>query len=207
MFDRFTDRSKKILALARTEAISNKSEAVFTEHILVGMMREGSGVAGNCLANFDLSIKQVRDEIAKLNKPREPISDRIDYSPHARDLFLGAVDEAKKIGHNYVGTEHLLLSLLANKFFNGYIILEECGIKPDKVRHYLLNLLGLAPKKYKLKDAKDVVSILDLTNGKEVVAFYHKESHSLSFVEFSNIPVDDLEEITEVCREWKESNS
>ena len=97
----------KVLSLAKTEAISTKSEAVFTEHILIGLMKEESGVAHHCLSNFYLSIKQVRDEIAKLNKPKEQISDKIDYSPHTRDLFKNAIDEAKKIKHPSHATAYM----------------------------------------------------------------------------------------------------
>jgi ATP-dependent Clp protease ATP-binding subunit ClpC len=139
MFERFTDRSMKVLSLAKNEAINTKTAAVFTEHILIGLMREGSGVAHHCLSNFYLSLKQVRDEIAKLNKPKEEVAaDRIDYSPHVRELFNDAIEAAKKIGHNYVGTEHLLASLLSNKAFTGYFILEKCDLEPDKIMVYLM---------------------------------------------------------------------
>jgi ATP-dependent Clp protease ATP-binding subunit ClpC len=207
MFEKFTDRSMKVLNLAKNEAIKTKSEVVFTEHILIGCMREESGVAHHCLSNFDLSIKRVRDEIVKLNKSKEQVSDKVDYSPHARELFKNAIDEAEKIGHNYIGTEHLLLSLLANKEFNGYAIMETCGLKTSEVKHYLLNLLGLSLQRYKIRDLKDVDGILDVVdNTGKLISLYQPQTDSLNFWNAVNIPLDDLEEIIEVCKLWKETS-
>src|SRR5208337_1282465 len=114
MYERFTDRARKVMQLANQEAQRFNHEYIGTEHILLGLVKEGSGVAADVLKNLDVDLRRIRLEVEKLlqsGPDKVPLS-RLPQTPRAKKVVEYAMDEARNLGHNYVGTEHVLLGLL-----------------------------------------------------------------------------------------------
>ena len=114
MYERFTDRARKVMQLANQEAQRFNHEYIGTEHILLGLVKEGSGVAANVLKNLDIDLRKVRLEVEKLVKsgPDMVTMGKLPQTPRAKKVIEYAIEEARNLNHNYVGTEHLLLGLL-----------------------------------------------------------------------------------------------
>src|ERR1700751_3519395 len=114
MFERFTDRARKVMALANQEAQRFNHEYIGTEQILLGLVKEGSGVGPNVLKNLDVDLRKVRLEVEKLVKPGpEPVTiGKLPQSPQAKKVVEHAIEESRNLNHSSVGTEHLLLGLL-----------------------------------------------------------------------------------------------
>jgi len=144
MFDRFTDRARKVMGYARLEAERFNHDYIGTEHILLGLIKEGSGVAANVLENLDVDLEKVRAEIEKRVKhgPDTGTMGHLPFSPRARKVIDYAVEEAKSLGHKYVGTEHLLLGLLREEEGKAAEVLTSLGVKLDDVRREVMELLG-----------------------------------------------------------------
>src|SRR5512140_370234 len=113
MFERFTDRARKVMALANQEAQRFNHEYIGTEHILLGLVKEGSGVGANVLKNLDVDLRRVRLEVEKLIKSGpDPVAiGKLPLTPLAQKVTESAAREAVDLKHNYVGTEHVLLGL------------------------------------------------------------------------------------------------
>src|SRR5512138_1838716 len=144
MFERFTDRARKVMALANQEAQRFNHEYIGTEHILLGLVKEGSGVGANVLKNLDIDLRKVRLEVEKLVKsgPDMVTMGKLPQTPRAKKVIEYAIEEARNLGHNYVGTEHLLLGLLREKDGVAAQVLMNLGLKLEEVREEVLNLLG-----------------------------------------------------------------
>jgi len=144
MFERFTDRARKIMALANQEAQRFNHEYIGTEHILLGLVKEGSGVGANVLKNLDVDLKKVRLEVEKLVKsgPDMVTMGKLPQTPRAKKVIEYAIEEARALNHNYVGTEHLLLGLLRESEGVAAQVLMNLGLKLEEVREEVLNLLG-----------------------------------------------------------------
>lgn len=114
MFEKFTDRARKILHLANIEAQRFNHDYIGPEHILLGLIKEGSGIAAWVLKNFEINILEVRLEIEKLVRafPEKHIMGHIPQTPLTKEVLSQAVIESQNLNHNYVGTEHILLGLL-----------------------------------------------------------------------------------------------
>src|SRR5213596_721421 len=114
MYERFTDRARKVMQLANQEAQRLHHEYIGTEHILLGLIREGSGVAANVLKNLDIDLRKVRQEVEKLVQVSLEVCapGRLPQTPRAKKVVEYAIEEARNVNHNYVGTEHILLGLL-----------------------------------------------------------------------------------------------
>ncbi|MCI5108871.1 MAG: NDP-hexose 4-ketoreductase, partial [Candidatus Pacebacteria bacterium] len=108
MFERFTDRARKIVALANQEAQRFNHEYVGTEHILLGILKEGSGVAANVIKNHNVDLRKVRLEVEKLVKsaPEMITQGKRPQTPRAKKVIEFAIEESRNLNHNYVGTEH-----------------------------------------------------------------------------------------------------
>ena len=113
MFERLTDRARKVMALANQEAQRFNHEYIGTEHILLGLVKEGSGVGANVLKNLGIDLRKVRLEVEKLVKsgPEMVTMGKLPQTPRAKKVIEYAIEEARNLNHNYVGTEHLLLGL------------------------------------------------------------------------------------------------
>ena len=144
MFERLTDRARKVMALANQEAQRFNHEYIGTEHILLGLVKEGSGVGANVLKNLDIDLRKVRLEVEKLVKsgPEMVTMGKLPQTPRAKKVIEYAIEEARNLNHNYVGTEHILLGLLREQDGVAAQVLMNLGLKLEDVREEVLNLLG-----------------------------------------------------------------
>jgi hypothetical protein len=144
MYERFTDRARKVMQLANQEAQRLHHEYIGTEHILLGLMKEGSGVAANVLKNLNVDLRTIRLEVEKIlvSGPLFVSTRKLPQTPKARKVIDSAIEEARNLGHNYVGTEHLLLGLLHEQDCVAYQVLLNLDLKADRVRACVLQLLG-----------------------------------------------------------------
>jgi ATP-dependent Clp protease ATP-binding subunit ClpC len=144
VFDRFTDRARKVMGLARQEAQRLNHEYIGTEHILLGLVQEESGVAANVLKNMDVDLKKIRIEVEKLVQSggATVTMGQLPFTPRAKKVLEYALEEASQLGHNYIGTEHLLLGLLRESDGVAAQVLLNLGLKLEEVREEVLELLG-----------------------------------------------------------------
>jgi len=144
MFNRFTERARKVILLAKEEAKRFNHDYIGTEHILLGLVREGEGVAAAVLESAGLSSEKIRVEIEKLVKagPSTLISGDIPFTPKAKKVMELSMDEAVSLGHNYIGTEHLLLGLLREGEGVAAQVLINLGLDLNKARSEIMRLLG-----------------------------------------------------------------
>ena len=147
MFDRFTDRAKKVMNLARQEAQRFNHEYLGTEHILLGLVQEGSGVAANVLRNMQIDLAKIRTEVEKLVKtgPSMVTMGQLPFTPRAKKVLELSMEEAGNLGHNYIGTEHLLLGLIKENEGIAAKVLTNLGVKLEDVREEVLEFLGAEP--------------------------------------------------------------
>ncbi len=144
MFERLTDRARKVMALANQEAQRFNHEYIGTEHILLGLVKEASGVGANVLKNLGIDLRKVRLEVEKLVKsgPEMVTMGKLPQTPRSKKVLEYAIEEARNLNHNYVGTEHLLLGLLREQDGVAAQVLVNLGLKLEEVREEVLNLLG-----------------------------------------------------------------
>jgi ATP-dependent Clp protease ATP-binding subunit ClpC len=144
MFDRFTDRARKVMNLAKTEAQRLNHEYIGTEHILLGLIHEGSGVAANVLRNMGIDLRRIRSEIEKMVKgnPTLVSMGQLPFTPRAKRVLELSMEEASNLGHNYIGTEHILLGLLRESEGIAARVLTGMNVKLDEVREEVLEFLG-----------------------------------------------------------------
>ena len=144
MFDRFTDRAKKVMNLARQEAQRFNHEYLGTEHILLGLVQEGSGVAANVLKNMAIDLNKIRAEVEKIVKtgPTMVTMGQLPFTPRAKKVLELSMEEASNLGHNYIGTEHLLLGLIKENEGIAAQVLLNLGVKLEDVREEVLEFLG-----------------------------------------------------------------
>jgi ATP-dependent Clp protease ATP-binding subunit ClpC len=144
MYERFTDRARKVMQLANQEAQRFNHEYIGTEHILLGLVKEGSGVAANVLKNLDVDLRRIRLEVEKLvqSGPEMVTMGKLPQTPRAKKVIEYSMEEARNLNHNYVGTEHILLGLLREQEGVAAQVLINLGMKLEDVREEVLNLLG-----------------------------------------------------------------
>jgi ATP-dependent Clp protease ATP-binding subunit ClpC len=144
MFDRFTDRAKKVMSFARQEAMKFNHEYIGTEHILLGLVQEGSGVAANVLKNMNIDLEKIRHEVEKIVKtgPSMVTMGQLPFTPRAKKVLELSMEEASNLSHNYIGTEHLLLGLIRENEGIAAQVLMNLGVKLDEVREEVLEFLG-----------------------------------------------------------------
>src|SRR5919199_418333 len=144
MYERFTDRARKVMQLANQEAQRFNHEYIGTEHILLGLIKEGSGVAANVLKNLDIDLRKIRLEVEKIvqSGPEMVTMGKLPQTPRAKKVIEYSIEEARNLNHNYVGTEHLLLGLLREQEGVAAQVLMNLGLKLEDVREEVLNLLG-----------------------------------------------------------------
>src|SRR6266581_3314084 len=148
MYERFTDRARKVMQLANQEAQRFNHEYIGTEHILLGLVKEGSGVAANVLKNLDIDLRKIRLEVEKIvqSGPDMVTMGKLPQTPRAKKVIEYSIEEARNLNHNYVGTEHLLLGLLREQEGVAAQVLMNLGLKLEDVREEVLNLLGHNPE-------------------------------------------------------------
>ncbi|MFM7593572.1 MAG: Clp protease N-terminal domain-containing protein, partial [Isosphaeraceae bacterium] len=144
MYERFTDRARRVMQLANSEAQRFNHDYVGTEHLLLGLVKEGSGVAANVLKNIDVDLRKIRVEVEKIvqSGPDMVSMGKLPHTPRAKKVLEYAFEEARNLNHNYVGTEHLLLGLLREQEGVAAQVLMNLNLKLEDVREEVLNLLG-----------------------------------------------------------------
>ncbi|EAC4347423.1 ATP-dependent Clp protease ATP-binding subunit [Listeria monocytogenes] len=142
MFGRFTQRAQKVLALSQEEAMRLNHSNLGTEHILLGLVREGEGIAAKALYELGISSEKVQQEVEGLIGHGEKAVTTIQYTPRAKKVIELSMDEARKLGHTYVGTEHILLGLIREGEGVAARVLSNLGISLNKARQQVLQLLG-----------------------------------------------------------------
>ena len=144
MFNRFTERARKVIILAKEEARRFNHDYIGTEHILLGLIREGEGVAAAVLEKMGLDLKTIRLEVEKVVQPgpTTQILGDIPFTPRAKKALELAAEEARSLGHNYIGTEHILLGLIREGESVASQVLLNLGLDLDRVRNEVLNVLG-----------------------------------------------------------------
>jgi ATP-dependent Clp protease ATP-binding subunit ClpC len=146
MSNRFTERAQRVILIAQEEAKRLNHDYVGTEHLLLGLIALGEGVAAQVLANLGVDLRRVRSEVEKIVGTGDNVMllGEIPFTPRAKKVLELAVEEAQNMGHNYVGTEHLLLGLIREEEGVAARVLENLGVRLDVVREEVISLLGEA---------------------------------------------------------------
>jgi ATP-dependent Clp protease ATP-binding subunit ClpA len=146
MHEQFTDRARKTMRLANQEAQRFNHEYIGTEHILLGLIKDGSGVAANALKNLDIDLRKIRLEIEKIvqSGPDEVSTGELRQTPRAKKTIDYSIEEARNLHHNYIGTEHLLLGLLREEEGVAAQVLMNLGLNLQDVREQVLKVLAAA---------------------------------------------------------------
>lgn len=142
MFGRFTERAQKVLALSQEEAVRLGHNNIGTEHILLGLIKEGESIAAKALLALGLGLEKIQDEVESLIGRGQEQPTNIAYTPRAKKVIELSMDEARKLGHTYVGTEHILLGLIREGEGVAARVLNNLGISLNKARQQVLQLLG-----------------------------------------------------------------
>jgi ATP-dependent Clp protease ATP-binding subunit ClpC len=143
MFERFTERARQVVVLAQEEARSLKHNYIGTEHLLLGLLREDEGVAARVFEKLDISVEEVRAAVVRIVGSGEEIPQgQIPFTPRAKKVLELALREALSLGHNYIGTEHILLGLIREEEGVATRILLDLDADPDKVRAEVMHLLS-----------------------------------------------------------------
>jgi len=142
MFGRFTERAQKVLALSQEEAIRLGHTNIGTEHILLGLIKEGDGIAAKALTSLGLKFEDIQEEVELLIGTGQKQSQTIHYTPRAKKVIELSMDEARKLGHSYVGTEHILLGLIREDEGVASRVLRNLDVSLNRARQQVLQLLG-----------------------------------------------------------------
>jgi len=163
MYERFTERAKKLIVHARTEAKRLNSDFVRTEHMLLGLVRERDGVAARALSNLGVELDQLQRSIEQHLRPGAltPRNDDIPFSPSSKKVLEYAIDEARKLNHPYVGTEHILLGLLREGESAAFKLLNDNRIDLAGVQEEIGKLLGISERRSARSAKKSQTPALD----------------------------------------------
>ena len=144
MFNRFTERARKVIVYAKEEARRFNHDYIGTEHLLLGLIREGEGVAAAVLQKLGLDLETIRIEVEKLVQPgpQTQVMGDIPFTPRSKKALELSAEEARALGHNYIGTEHLLLGLVKEGEGMAYRVLLNLGLDLGKLRNEVMELLG-----------------------------------------------------------------
>jgi ATP-dependent Clp protease ATP-binding subunit ClpC len=143
LFERFTERARQVVNLAQTEARTLKHDHVGTEHLLLGLVREDKGVAARVLGSLDVTLERTRGEVVRIvGVGNRDQSGQIPFTVDARRVLEQALHEALVLGHNYIGTEHLLLGLISLTDGPSVRILADMNVTPDAVRSETLRVIA-----------------------------------------------------------------
>lgn len=143
MYGRFTEKAQHVIYYAQEEARAMNYPAVGTEHLLLGILREGESVASKALTNMGVDLQKTREIVLRLLSPgQDPVGDEIAITPRVKKVLVLAQDEAAHWGVNYIGTEHLLLGILREGEGVASQVLAQLGVEPEKVRKQVIALLG-----------------------------------------------------------------
>ena len=143
MFERFTDRARRVAVLAQEEARMLHHDYIGTEHILLGLIREGEGVAAQDLESLGISLEAVRQQVEGITgQGQQAPSGHIPFTPRATKVLELSLREALQLGHNYIGTEHILLGLIREGEGVAAQVLVKLGADPSRIRQQVIQLLA-----------------------------------------------------------------
>jgi ATP-dependent Clp protease ATP-binding subunit ClpA len=145
VFDRFTDRARKVMGLARQEAQRLNHDYIGTEHMLLGLVKEGAGVAASVLKNLEIDLEKIRTEVERLARPGTTAvspTGQLPFTPRGKKVLELSLEEASGLGHTYIGTEHLLLGLLRENEGIAAQVLGNLKVKVEDLREEVLELLA-----------------------------------------------------------------
>src|SRR5271157_972271 len=143
MFERFTERARQVVVLAQEEARTLKHNYIGTEHILLGLLREEEGLAARVLESLDITVERVRAQVVRIvGSGEEVTSGQIPFTPRAKKVLELALREALSLGHNYIGTEHILLGLIREDEGVAARILLDLDAEPEKIRNEVMRTLS-----------------------------------------------------------------
>src|SRR5215212_2058711 len=143
MFERFTERARKVVVLAQEEARHFNHNYIGTEHLLLGLLREDEGVAARALGSLNVTLDEVREQVESIvGYGEEGTGGQAPFTPRSKKVLELALREALQLGHNYIGTEHILLGLVRESEGVAARVLSNLGVDPDKVRREVVRMLG-----------------------------------------------------------------
>jgi ATP-dependent Clp protease ATP-binding subunit ClpA len=146
MFERFTDRARRVVVLAQEEARMLNHNYIGTEHILLGLSREGEGLAAEALESLGISLDAVRQQVEEIiGQGQQVPSGHIPFTPRAKKVLELSLREALQLGHNYIGTEHILLGLIREGDGVAAQVLVRLGADLNRVRHQVIELIASRP--------------------------------------------------------------
>jgi ATP-dependent Clp protease ATP-binding subunit ClpC len=142
MFERFTERARQVVVLAQDEARALKHNYIGTEHILLGLLREEEGLAARVLDSLEITVEEVRAQVARIvGQGDEVTTGQIPFTPRAKKVLELSLREALQLGHNYIGTEHILLGLIREGEGVAAQVLQKLGADLNRVRQAVVQLL------------------------------------------------------------------
>jgi ATP-dependent Clp protease ATP-binding subunit ClpC len=143
MFERFTDRARRVVVLAQEEARMLNHNYIGTEHILLGLIHEGEGVAAKALESLGISLEAVRSQVEEIiGQGQAAPTGHIPFTPRAKKVLELSLREALQLGHNYIGTEHILLGLIREGEGVAAQVLQKLGADLNRVRQTVIQLLS-----------------------------------------------------------------
>jgi ATP-dependent Clp protease ATP-binding subunit ClpC len=146
MFEKFTDRARRVVVLAQEEARLLNHSSIGTEHLLLGIVHEGQGVAARVLEALDIRLSAVRHALERqLTRGPTPPAAPPQFTPRAKKALEDALRESMELGHNYIGTEHVLLGLLHNDESTAARVLKELGASLVRAREQVVAVLADRP--------------------------------------------------------------
>ena len=188
MHERFTDRARKVMQLANQESQSFNHEYIGTEHVLLGLVKEGSGVAAHALKRLDVDLQKIRLEVEKIvqSGPDRVTMGKLPQTPRAKKVIEYSLEASQSFNHNYVGTEHLLLGLLREQEGVAAQVLMNLGLKLDDVREEVLDILNPdrkppAPQNPHLARMKYLLARPDMTDD-ELLAIIERTLYGLEWL-------------------------
>jgi ATP-dependent Clp protease ATP-binding subunit ClpC len=169
MFERFTDRARRVVVLAQEEARMLNHAHIGTEHLLLGLVHEGQGVAARALEALGISLEAVRREVEEIiGRGEQPPSGHIPFTPRAKKVLELSLRESNQLGHEYIGTEHILLGLLREGEGVAAQVLVKMGTDLNRVRQQVIELLhghsGERPpsgRRVRARSGGDILDLLD----------------------------------------------
>jgi ATP-dependent Clp protease ATP-binding subunit ClpC len=143
VFERFTERARHVVVLAQEEAPTLRHNYIGTEHVLLGLLREEEGMAARALESLEITVERVRGQVVRIvGSGEEVTSGQIPFTPRAKKVLELALSESLSLGHNYIGTEHILLGLIAENDGVAVRVLHDLGADAEKIRNEVIRMLS-----------------------------------------------------------------
>ncbi|MFZ3078134.1 MAG: Clp protease N-terminal domain-containing protein, partial [Bellilinea sp.] len=139
--ERFTQRARRVLSLAHQEAERMRQPMINTEHLLLGLIQEEGGIAGRVLRDLGLEPERVQEMVERLSGIGQTRSSKIDLSSGVQEVLEFAIEEARRMGHHYIGTEHILLGMVRSNEGKAMDVLRKLGITPEQIRRQTRRVL------------------------------------------------------------------